>query len=53
MRIKIGNRVVVTSGTATPTTKARRRAAVSGQRVGAHRVVIIKDGQFVHDKPNR
>jgi hypothetical protein len=49
MHIKIGNRVVVISGTATPPKKVRRRTPVRGQRVGAHRVVIIKEGQFVRD----
>jgi hypothetical protein len=49
---KIGHRVVVISGTATPPKKVQRRTVVQGQRVGAHRVVIIKDGQVVHNKPN-
>jgi hypothetical protein len=53
MPTKIGKRIVVIGGTATRTQQPRRRAPVQGQQVGKHRLVIIKDGEFVRDSASR
>jgi hypothetical protein len=53
MPTRIGKRLVVIGSTATTTQPPRRRPPVPGQRVGKHRLVIIKDGQFVRDRASR
>jgi hypothetical protein len=53
MPTKIGKRIVVIGDTATTTRQPRRRAPVLGQRVGKHRLVIIKDGESVRDSAVR
>jgi hypothetical protein len=53
MPTKIGKRIVVIGSTATTTQQPRRQASVKGQRVGKHRLVIIKDGQLVRDSSGR
>jgi hypothetical protein len=53
MPTKIGKRTVVIGSTSARTQQPRRRAPVQGQRLGKHRLVIIKDGKFVRDSASR
>ena len=53
MPTKIGKRIVVIGGKATRTRQPRRRAPLQGQRIGQHRLVIIKDGEVVRYSASR
>lgn len=53
MQNKNGNRIVTIRGPATSTKKVRQRHTVDRQQATSHRLVIIKDGEFVVGKTDR